>query len=177
MNANGYFRKLDPQIKEMAGFPIPPDWWSRGYEYAWAIAQARPGEMVMDAGCGFGHPLKYELAKVSKRVFAVDVSPGVLELTEREGVEYICADMADTGLPAESMDTIYCISVLEHLKKEELWDVWQEFIRLLKPGGRVVITLDVLFDPGKGPKPPGWKGPPSFWPRCRRSWGSRRRRR
>ena len=43
---NGFFRWDDPKVSEVAGYALPPDWWSRPYEYAWALGFAKPGQVV-----------------------------------------------------------------------------------------------------------------------------------
>ena len=52
---------------------------------------------------------------------------------------FICADASDTGLPAESFDTIIMNDAFEHLADPEA--VLAECARLLKPGGRVFINF------------------------------------
>lgn len=46
--------------------------------------------------------------------------------------------------PDRTFDGIYCISVLEHTGNWEA--IVQEFRRVLKPGGRLIVTFDVSLD-------------------------------
>jgi hypothetical protein len=70
---NGYFKQSDPSIKELAGYPLPSDWWSRPWEYAWAIEHAVSYMTAADMGCGWMYrPFKDALAEVCKYVYAVD---------------------------------------------------------------------------------------------------------
>ena len=46
-----------------------------------------------------------------------------------------------------SFDIIYCISVLEHTKSYN--KIIDEFYRVLKPGGKLIVTFDISLD-GKG---------------------------
>ncbi|MBQ3931611.1 MAG: class I SAM-dependent methyltransferase, partial [Firmicutes bacterium] len=57
----------------------------------------------------------------------------------RGSFRFICADASDTGLPAESFDTIIMNDAFEHLADPEA--VLAECARLLKPGGRVFINF------------------------------------
>ena len=57
----------------------------------------------------------------------------------RGSFRFICADASDTGLPAESFDTIIMNDAFEHLADPEA--VLAECKRLLKPGGRVFINF------------------------------------
>jgi ubiquinone/menaquinone biosynthesis C-methylase UbiE len=45
-----------------------------------------------------------------------------------------------------AVDTIFCISVLEHLKIDTVKKALREFYRVLKPGGRLILTLDITMD-------------------------------
>jgi SAM-dependent methyltransferase len=57
----------------------------------------------------------------------------------RGSFRFICADASDTGLPAESFDTVIMNDAFEHLADPEA--VLAECARLLKPGGRVFINF------------------------------------
>lgn len=57
---------------------------------------------------------------------------------ECEGIDHV-ADLQDTGLPAETYDSIFCTQVLQHLP--EPGKAVGEIARLLKPGGRAVISV------------------------------------
>jgi SAM-dependent methyltransferase len=46
-------------------------------------------------------------------------------------------------LPDSSVDTILCSSVLEHLRKPDLF--WSEARRALRPGGKVIATVPFLY--------------------------------
>lgn len=89
---------------------------------------ANPQCVLLDAGCGHAAPLLRNLAPYVRRAIGVDVGA-----THPSDVEYIQADLANTGLPSESIDLVVSQSVLEHLK--EPLDVFREIHRVLKPGG------------------------------------------
>jgi 2-polyprenyl-3-methyl-5-hydroxy-6-metoxy-1,4-benzoquinol methylase len=54
---------------------------------------------------------------------------------------YVAGDARDTKLPGQSFDGILCISVLEHIPHWER--ALTEFVRLLRPGGFLILTFDV----------------------------------
>lgn len=142
MKTNDFFRISDPQALKVDEFTIPPDWWSRGYEYHWALTQAIQDEVVVDAGCGPGHPFKNAIAEFSKHVYAVDLCT-VSYNPKFKNIEVINADIRNMPIKSESIDTVYCISVLEHLKLDEIDESLKEFSRILAPNGRCVITCDI----------------------------------
>ena len=54
------------------------------------------------------------------------------------GIDYV-ADLQDTGLPDARYDTVFCTQVLQHLT--EPGRAVAEMARVLKPGGKVVISV------------------------------------
>lgn len=58
-------------------------------------------------------------------------------------VKYFPYSAQDTKFPDEYFDRIFCLSVMEHIP-EEIWPACiKEFERILKPGGRLILTLDM----------------------------------
>ncbi len=54
------------------------------------------------------------------------------------------ADLRDLRFPDGAFDVIYSISVIEHNK--ELDKIVDEFYRILKPGGELILTFDISID-------------------------------
>lgn len=145
--ANAYFRVSDPRITSMNGFEIPEGWWSRHYEYRFAMEFAEAGHVVADMGCGWHYrPLHDWLAGVCDFVYGVDHHVEVLDLPPMQKGAFVVADFAKPieGIPAGSLDRIFCISVLEELINYQ--HALAEFKRLLKPNGLIVLTLDTPWD-------------------------------
>jgi ubiquinone/menaquinone biosynthesis C-methylase UbiE len=151
-------RRLDHFV-----FPMPPTWWSRGHEYAWAEQFAGPEHVVLDAACGIGHPLKLVLAQRCRATFACDLDPRI------DDPEQIVADIQpDFGAEAAqafaraslqrlertrcsitatpygdaAFDRVFCISVLEHLPADDRKATLREFARIVRPNGLVLLTMD-----------------------------------
>ena len=154
---------------------LPPAWWSRSYEYAWAAEFAEREHCVLDAACGISHPFKLFLARMCKTVDACDLDARITDttailkdITEDFGLHDVVAnvkalvDLGDvlrrmtrtqadiTKLPYgdETFDRVFCISTVEHLSDEDACRALSEFRRTLKRGGLAVITFDV---PSKSP--------------------------
>jgi SAM-dependent methyltransferase len=146
---NGYFRTTDPTVKVVGGMDLLPSWWSRPYEYAWALDYAKPGQVVLDAGCGWsGRPLKEGLADKGCDVYAIDGDPRVLELPAHKGVRLIVRKFLEPMDDLPQFDVIFCISVLEDLTKD-LPEVLKKFASKLKDDGEIVVTFDVPYDAEK----------------------------
>jgi trans-aconitate methyltransferase len=144
---NAFFRESDVRAQFVNGFEIPAGWWSRGYEYRFAMEFAEPGLIVADMGCGWHYrPLHDYLANVCDFVYGVDHHEEVLQLPAMDNGAFVVADLSKPiqGIPAGSLDRIFCISVLEEMINYA--EALTEFKRLLKPGGYMVLTLDAPYD-------------------------------
>lgn len=140
--------------------------WSRRWEYpyvferlvAWmqprGLAEEPPGRpafRVLDAGSGltfFPHFVASELPV--ERVECSDRDPAMERAAKRlrepasPVVSYSTQDLAALRFADESFDCTYCISVLEHTAERER--IIDEFFRTLRPGGLLVVTIDVSLD-------------------------------
>ncbi len=116
--------------------PLPPVWWSRPFEYAWAAELAEGAGTVLDAACGVEHPFKFHLLDRCSDVHACDLDERVLsreatleELRRSYGdeaveglhgryltdIRYERASLTRLPYPDRMFDRVFCISVLEHL--------------------------------------------------------------
>ncbi len=92
---------------------------------------ALPGAHVLDIGGRARSQLDRSQAFGKARVSVLDIHPG-------DNVD-IVADAHDmSGIPAESFDAVYSVSVFEHLMMP--WAVVPQIHRILKPGGLALIA-------------------------------------
>jgi len=111
---------------------------------------------ICDLGCGPGHVARL-LAELGADVFGVDLSPQMVA-TARElnpGVEFREGDMRALDLDSGSLGGIAAFYSIIHIAREELASVFAELLRVLRPGGRLLVTfhlgdetlhLDELWD-------------------------------
>lgn len=101
----------------------------------------RPGERILDAGCGTGRNLAALLASGSLPV-GMDFSLGMLRAARRKfsSVPLVRADLQrEFPFRAESFDAVLCALIGEHLN--DLPAAFREIHRVLKPGGRFVFSV------------------------------------
>lgn len=135
----------DKQVQSVAGMELPFDWWSRRYEYAFALDFAEPSQVVADMGCGWMYrPFKNAVADIVGKVYAVDSDPRLLDQRREDNMEMIVAKMEATPIPDKACDRVFCISVLEDLQDPA--PALKEFARIMKDDGLAVITMDVPYD-------------------------------
>ncbi len=109
-----------------------------------AIAKAylRPEMEVADVGSGTGF-IAAGLAPLAKHVHVVDGSPAMLEAARKNlaqfgNIEYHLADGQSLPFPDGSLDAAFANMYLHHCP-DPLAAI-REMVRILKPGGRLVIT-------------------------------------
>lgn len=105
----------------------------------------RPGETVLDIGCGPGY-LTADLARqvgAGGRVLAIDTSQPMLDIAQRRcaGLEQVELKFADaSAMPCTDASIDAAAAVQVYLFARDLDDVLHELARVLRPGGRAVIV-------------------------------------
>ena len=94
---------------------------------------------VLDAACGTGRHSEY-LAGRGHRIIGVDRSPEMLQRARRKvpAADFREGDLEALPLEAESVDVVVCALALVHLPHVE--GAIREFARVVRPGGRVIIS-------------------------------------
>ena len=105
------------------------------------ILDPRPGERILDAGCGTGRNLK-RLVEAGARAVGVDLSTGMLAVARRAvpGAPALAADIQH-ALPFRpgTFDAALCALIGEHL--DDLGGTFREAFAALRPGGRYVFSV------------------------------------
>ncbi len=97
---------------------------------------------ILDLGCGHGALLYFAQQAGYTNATGVDRSPAQVEAARRLGIQGVRAgDILPTlyAIAPASLDAVVSYDVIEHLTKDELIDVTDEVVRVLKPGGRWII--------------------------------------
>jgi len=102
----------------------------------------RPRQHVLDAGCGRYLKFSKELSSTA-RVVGIDLET-TLETDNRSRPFGVRGDLARLPFPAESFDMVISRSVIEHLA--DPGQVFREFYRVLRPGGKVVVITPNKYD-------------------------------
>ena len=99
---------------------------------------------ILDAGCGAGIPVTRELAS-DWTVIGLDLSREQLSLA-RDNVpsaSMLQGDMTSLPFLADSFDALVSFHAVIHLPLADHERVFSEFARVLRPGGRVLLTSGV----------------------------------
>lgn len=126
-----------------------------------ALAQLRPGEVVVDLGCGGGLDVFLAARKVGPggRAVGIDITDEMLALARRNAnhggftnVEFHQATIDQLPLASGSVDCVISNCVV-NLAPDKL-AVFREMHRVLRPGGRLALS-DIAL---KRPLPPDLAG-------------------
>jgi SAM-dependent methyltransferase len=105
------------------------------------VLAPRECELILDAGCGTGRNLG-KLLEAGSLPIGIDFSQGMLEVArdKHSDIPLLLCDLERT-LPfaAETFDAVLCALIGEHLSALKF--VFDEFYRVLAPGGRLVFSV------------------------------------
>ncbi|WTI42501.1 methyltransferase domain-containing protein [Streptomyces sp. NBC_00589] len=120
------------------------------------LSGAETGDRVLDVGCGTGYLTRRMADRVGPdgAVTGVDPSPSVLAYARRKNrnrtgaapCTYREGIAENLDLPGTSFDTVVTSLMLHHLPEELRPTALREMLRVLRPGGRLLV---VEFRPPK----------------------------
>ncbi len=113
-----------------------------------AFLRERKAKTVCDAGCGCGvYALK--LARFGFAVSGFDIAEDAVLLTKKllsengfSARDFKRADVLATGYPSKRFDAVVARDVIDHMPIAQGMDAVRELLRIVRPGGCVVLTLD-----------------------------------
>jgi ubiquinone/menaquinone biosynthesis C-methylase UbiE len=110
-------------------------------------ARLRPGQTVVDVGCGTGAAARYASAQLGPagRVIGVDVNRGMIEVARSRPpvagapIEWYQESAYQLPIRSQSVDLVLCAQTLQFLNDRH--QALAEMRRVLKPGGYIALSL------------------------------------
>ncbi|RZC58219.1 hypothetical protein C5167_005529 [Papaver somniferum] len=106
--------------------------------------ELKPGQKVLDVGCGIGGGDFYMAEDLGAEVVGIDLSVNMVSFaleraTGRKcSVEFEVADCTKKTYPDETFDVIYSRDTILHIQDKPA--LFRNFFKWLKPGGKVLIS-------------------------------------
>jgi SAM-dependent methyltransferase len=103
-------------------------------------------ERALDFGCGAGR-LSRALGRYYGEVLGLDIAPSMIELArslhrEHDHCRFAVNERDDlSDLPDASFDLVLTLLVLQHMRPEYALRYVREFVRVLRPGGVLVMQV------------------------------------
>lgn len=101
------------------------------------LTQCLPSDgqsVILDAGCGDARYARRLMRAGFDNVHAMDL----LRQIDVEGIHYSCASLEKLPYPDNRFDMVYCLSAVFYIEPPSA--ALAELCRVLKPGGRLVMT-------------------------------------
>lgn len=139
---------------------LPPEVQSSGYLTGPGLIEVSarlgltPGSTLIELGCGRGGYGMAAARTSGAQLVGVDFSPVALTAARQQasrlhfdgGVQFSLGDLTSTGLSASSADAVLCVDAFHFARSTA--EAATECRRLLRPGGRLVITSWEPVTPG-----------------------------
>jgi len=111
------------------------------------FAEVQLGDKVVDLGSGRGIEALKLAEKVGEHgfIYGIDIAQGMIDKAKKEAskleitnVDFLLAELPIIPLPDDSIDWVISNCVINHVKDK--LKLWQEVHRILKPGGKFVVS-------------------------------------
>jgi ubiquinone/menaquinone biosynthesis C-methylase UbiE len=112
------------------------------------LAQVKPGDCVLEVGCGTGTLTLAAKRKAgpSGKAFGIDIIPGMIEYSQRkvaqanEDVTFQLGSIDKIPFPANKFDVVMCSFMIFHMSEKVRRKGIGEIYRVLKPNGRLLVV-------------------------------------
>lgn len=135
--------------------------WPRMRRLHELLGEIPDGGAVLDVGCGNGIPAMRAIQEHHKGV-GVDISAVQIDLARENvpGGHFIHCGIMDVDFPPGKFDAIVAFYSVEHVSRKQHAELFMRFLRWLKPGGRLMFTLEPYDEPDRTDE---WLGVPMFF--------------
>ncbi len=125
-------------------------WWFRGmrqmaFRLLDTAVQKQGTKRIIEGGCGTGHFASLVHERYGAAVFGADLDPSAARIcSRRPGVECVRGDLASLPYATSSVDLVLAMDVLAHFPEGEEAPAFRELLRVLRPGGFLLLRTSAL---------------------------------
>jgi SAM-dependent methyltransferase len=120
------------------------------------------GETLFEVGSGAGHDSQH-FVENGLSVVATDLSPQMVTMCRRRGLDARVMDVLHLDLPAQAFDAAYAMNSLLHVPNSDLPGALAAIRRALKPGAMFFLGVYGGPEPFEGVLSTDWHVPPRFF--------------
>jgi SAM-dependent methyltransferase len=119
-----------------------------------AALRLAPGDTLVDLACGRGGYGLEIAARTGARLVGIDFSAEAVRQAGEQArrldraADFRVGDLAATGLDTGSADAVVCVDAVQFAPQQDM--AYRELHRILRPGGRAVLTCWEPLDPDDG---------------------------
>ncbi len=100
---------------------------------------------ILDVGCGPGMMAEYAIEK-GFDFFGIDISEKMIEecinnFGNTNSTHFSIGKLQKLEFPDAFFDVVLCMGALEYIPRDEIEEALAEMIRVLKPNGKIIISL------------------------------------
>lgn len=123
----------------------------KDFERLFSLLPLKPGDCILDVGCGTGVLVPFILERIRKTglLCELDYAEKMLDANRKrhgaEGIRYLLADAEGAPMDEGSCDAVVCFSCFPHFHDKE--KALAALSRVLKPGGCLAVSH---FDSSEG---------------------------
>jgi len=127
-NRHGHFNLIAPFYDKVFG--------SMRHELLLQHLIVQPGDLLLDIGGGTGR-VSQRLDTIGARIIVIDPSPVMLKGAQKKGLTGVRALAEQLPFASNSIARILIVDAFHHFARQKL--AARELMRVLQPGGRLVI--------------------------------------
>ena len=113
-----------------------------------ALVACTPNHRIVDVGCGTGATTAI-LSRQGVQPFGIDLSSNMISQARRlhPGLSFYTGSMLDLDVPNANVGGVCAWYSIIHIPDEHLDEVFDEFHRVLTPGGLLLVAFQVGDEP------------------------------
>ncbi|MBG6213168.1 MULTISPECIES: class I SAM-dependent methyltransferase [unclassified Cryobacterium] len=146
LNIHAVYEKLASEYDDRIPGSGPSDDNFTAAERDFLLSKVTPGQDVLDIGCGTGR-FTVPMAELGAIVSGLDMSGSMLRVAASKlkakglSADLREGDMVSMPFDDDSFDIVTSMLALMHIPLEDRQQVFQEASRVLRPGGRLLISV------------------------------------